>query len=91
MVAPWDGSVVFTGPFKGYGQIVILQHRDGNHSFLAGLGRIDADKGQKVAKGEPLGILPKSAGRPELYFEWRHNGEPVDPMAKSVSQRVSHR
>jgi len=81
VVAPFDGRVVFAGPFRGYGQILILQHKGGYHSFLAGFGRIDAEMGQEVAAGEPLGVLPaKDAGRPELYFEWRRNGEPVDPM-----------
>ena len=79
VVAPLAGRVVFAGPFRGYGQILILQHKGGYHSFLAGFGRIDAEMGQEVAAGEPLGTLPEG-GRPELYFEWRRNGEPVDPM-----------
>ena len=81
MVAPRAGRVVFVGPFRGYGQIMILQHANGYHSFLAGFGRIDAEMGQDVAAGEPLGVLPvKTGGRPELYFEWRHGEEPVDPI-----------
>lgn len=80
VVAPQTGRVVFAGPFKGYGQILILQHEGGYHSFLAGFGRIDAEMGQDVEAGEPLGVLPvKAIGKPELYFEWRHNSEPVDP------------
>ncbi len=72
VVAPAEGKVVFTGPFHGYGQIVILQHAGGYHSFLAGFGRIDADMGQEVDGGEPIGVLPTgSARRTELYFEWR--------------------
>lgn len=82
VVAPEAGRVVFAGPFKGYGQILILQHEGSYHSFLAGFGRIDADMGQDVEAGEPLGVMPvKDSGRPELYFEWRHNSEPVDPGA----------
>jgi len=62
---------------------LILQHDGGYHSFLAGFGRIDADMGQDVEAGEPLGVLPvKEDTRPELYFEWRHNTEPVDPGVK---------
>jgi murein hydrolase activator len=82
IVAPASGRVVFAGPFRGYGQILILQHKGGYHSFLAGFGRIDAEMGQEVDAGEPLGIMPvKDTGaRPELYFEWRRNGEPVDPQ-----------
>ncbi len=79
VVAPQSGKVVFAGPFRGYGQIVILQHPGGYHSFLAGFARIDADMGQAVAAGEPLGVLA-SQGKAELYFEWRKGSEPVDPM-----------
>ena len=84
VVAPASGRVVFAGPFRGYGQILILQHKGGYHSFLAGFGRIDAEMGQEVDAGEPLGILPAkdSGARPELYFEWRRNGEPVDPQTQ---------
>jgi len=79
--APRTGRVVFVGPFRGYGKIVILQHLDGYHSFLSGFGRVDAEMGQDVAAGEPLGVLPVKAGtKPELYFEWRHGDEPIDPM-----------
>ena len=81
IVAPQDGRVAFTGPFRGYGQIVILQHQDGTHSFLAGFSRIDAEVGQTVVAGEPLGVLSSaSEGRPSLYFEWRKRGEPADPL-----------
>jgi septal ring factor EnvC (AmiA/AmiB activator) len=89
VVAPRAGRVVFVGPFRGYGQILILQHVGGFHSFLAGFGRIDAEMGQEVAAGEPLGVLPVKAGtRPELYFEWRHGEEPVDPSAGLESRRI---
>jgi septal ring factor EnvC (AmiA/AmiB activator) len=82
VVAPMAGKVVFAGPFRGYGQILILQHAGGYHSFLAGFGRIDAEMGQEVGKGEPLGVLPvKRGSKPELYFEWRRNNEAIDPTA----------
>ena len=82
VVAPAAGHVVFAGPFKGYGPIVILQHKDGYHSFLAGFGRIDAEMGEEIEAGEPLGVMPvKPGAKPELYFEWRRNSEPVDPVS----------
>jgi murein hydrolase activator len=81
VVAPEEGRVAFTGSFKGYGQIVILQHGGGCHSFLAGFGRIDVEAGQTVAAGEPLGILPvKGSTSSELYFEWRVGGEAAKPV-----------
>ncbi|MBV8060323.1 MAG: peptidoglycan DD-metalloendopeptidase family protein [Alphaproteobacteria bacterium] len=88
IVAPAAGKVVFLGPFKGYGQVVILQHADGYHSFMAGFGRIDADLGQDVDAGEPLGVLPvKGQSKPELYFEWRHHNDPVDPATRITLQK----
>lgn len=86
VVAPQSGKVVFAGPFRGYGQIVILQHPKGYHSFLAGFGRIDADMGQAVEAGEPLGALP-AQGKPELYFEWRKGDSPVDPTSSGLAKR----
>ncbi|MDD3370477.1 MAG: peptidoglycan DD-metalloendopeptidase family protein [Alphaproteobacteria bacterium] len=81
VVAPRAGKVVFAGPFRGYGLIMILQHESGYHSFLSGFGRIDAEMGQAVAAGEPLGVLPlKTGARPELYFEWREGEKTVDPL-----------
>lgn len=85
VVAPQSGKVVFVGPFRGYGQIVILQHPKGYHSFLAGFGRIDADMGQEVEAGEPLGVLV-SQGNPELYFEWRKGNDPVSPVQSGLKR-----
>lgn len=80
VVAPHAGRVVFAGPFRGYGQIIILQHDNGYYSFLSGFGRIDSDMGQRVEAGEPLGVLPvKSGTKPELYFEWRQGDRPLNP------------
>lgn len=79
VVAPADGEVLFVGPFKGYGLILIVQHADGYHSMLAGLGRIDAQAGQRVLMGEPLGAMSKD-GDPTLYFELRRDGQPINPL-----------
>jgi septal ring factor EnvC (AmiA/AmiB activator) len=81
VVAPFDGRVVFRGPFRGYGEILIIEHDGGYHSLLAGLGRTDAAVGQWLLAGEPVGIMgPASDGNPELYLELRHGGEPIDPL-----------
>jgi len=80
VVAPFDGRVEFAGPFRGYGQILIIEHGDGYHSLLAGLDRIDGTVGQWLVAGEPVGIM-KSGGesKPALYIELRHHGQPIDP------------
>ncbi|SNS40052.1 MULTISPECIES: murein hydrolase activator EnvC [unclassified Azospirillum] len=78
VVAPADGSVMFAGHFKGYGLLLILEHPNGYHSLLAGMGRIDAKLGQRVLGGEPVGLL-SGDGAPTLYFELRRGGQPVNP------------
>ena len=81
MVAPWDGIVAFAGPFRGYGVVLILQHSDGYHSLIAGLGRLDVAPGQPVAAGEPVGrTLADGSAAPGVYLELRRNGQPIDPL-----------
>jgi septal ring factor EnvC (AmiA/AmiB activator) len=88
VVAPMAGKVVFVGPFKGYGSIVILQHSSGLHSLLAGFGKIDLELGQKVLSGEPIGVVGagKGSAAPEIYFELRRNGEPINPLTVKKQQ-----
>ena len=81
IVAPYDGRVVYAGPFRGYGQILIIEHSEGYHSLLAGLSRIDAAAGQWVLAGEPVGAMAQQEiGEPELYLELRRNGRPINPL-----------
>lgn len=81
VVAPYDGQVVFQGPFRGYGPILIIEHGGGYHSLLAGLGRIDAEVGQWLKQGEPVGQMGPGTGdaSPNLYVELRRDGQPIDP------------
>lgn len=81
VVAPYDGQVAFSGPFRGYGVILIIDHGDGYHSLLVGLSRIDAVEGQWLAAGEPVGLMGQPEGaRPQLYVELRRHGKPVNPL-----------
>ncbi|MEJ2016134.1 MAG: peptidoglycan DD-metalloendopeptidase family protein [Limibacillus sp.] len=81
VVAPSDGRVVYAQPFRGYGLILIIEHRGKYHSLLSGLERIDAVEGQWVLAGEPIGVLGSpTAGKPELYLELRRDGQPIDPL-----------
>ncbi len=80
IVAPADGQVVFAGPFKGYGNILIIRHGDDYHSFLAGFGRLDSAVGQVVNAGEPLGRSSMEQGNnTQVYFELRYKGAPINP------------
>ena len=81
VVAPYDGRVVFAGKFRGYGQLLIIEHGEGYHSLLAGLGRIDSAIGQPVLAGEPVGLMGMTDGEsPALYVELRRNGQPINPL-----------
>ncbi len=81
VVAPMGGVVRFTGEFRNYGQMVIIEHQGGYHSLIAGLGKIDTVVGQSISAGEPLGRLRRTDDA-TLYFELRYNGEPVNPARK---------
>jgi len=85
VISPFDGKVVFAGPFRGYGQLLIIDHGEGYHSLLAGLGRIDAEIGQSVLAGEPVAIMSgpgglDGGGQPVLYVEFRRNNQPINPL-----------
>lgn len=81
VIAPYDGRVAFAGPFRGYGQLLIIEHGEGYHTLVAGLSRIDGEVGQWLLAGEPIGQMGDGeGGRPSLYVEFRRNGEPINPL-----------
>lgn len=81
IVAPFDGRIAYAGEFRGYGQILIIDHGERYHTILAGLDRIDAVVGQWVLAGEPVARMSDLAGRnPELYLELRRTGEAINPL-----------
>lgn len=89
VTAPADGWVVYAGPFRSYGQLLILNVGGGYHLLLAGMDRISVDLGQFVLTGEPVGemgsgsqiaaVLATGSSQPVLYIELRKDGLPVDP------------
>lgn len=88
IVAPYDGKVVFAGPFKGYGQILIIEHSGGYHTLLAGMANVDTSVGQWLLAGEPVGAMAESdKDGPRLYFELRRRGQPVNPLPWFVEYR----
>ena len=81
VIAPFEGKVVYSGPFRSYGRLLIIEHGGGYHTLLAGLARLDVTTGVWVLAGEPVGVMGRSAdGAPILYIELRKNGDPVDPV-----------
>jgi septal ring factor EnvC (AmiA/AmiB activator) len=89
VTAPADGWVVYAGPFRSYGQLLILNVGGGYHVLLAGMDRISVDLGQFVLTGEPVAVmgntshiaavLAAGSSQPVLYIEFRKDGTPVDP------------
>ena len=89
VTAPADSWVVYAGPFRSYGQLLILNVGGGYHVLLAGMDRISVDLGQFVLAGEPVAvmgngshiaaILATGSSQPVLYVEFRKDGVPVDP------------
>src|SRR5438445_6406860 len=89
ITAPCDGWVVYAGPFRNYGQLLILNAGGGYHVLLAGMERISVDLGQFVLTGEPVAVMGDGAqsavakaggvSQPVLYVEFGKDGVPVDP------------
>jgi septal ring factor EnvC (AmiA/AmiB activator) len=89
VTSPADGWVVYAGPFRSYGQLLILDAGGGYHILLAGMERISVDLGQFVLTGEPVAvmgngtriaaILATGSSQPVLYIEFRKGGTPVNP------------
>jgi septal ring factor EnvC (AmiA/AmiB activator) len=102
VTAPCDGWVVYAGPFRSYGQLLILNAGGGYHVLLAGMDRISVDLGQFVLTGEPVGVMgtggaqvaataPIVSSQSVLYVEFRKDGTPVDPgpwWAPSEGEKV---
>jgi septal ring factor EnvC (AmiA/AmiB activator) len=88
ITAPADGWVVYAGPFRSYGELLIINTGGGYHILLAGMSRIDVSLGQFVLAGEPIAVMGDTAAssssgedssRPVLYVEFRKDGRPIDP------------
>jgi murein hydrolase activator len=75
-IAPTAGRVAFAGPYRDYGQILIIDHGQGWTTLITGLHRVTAQVGDSVRQGDPVGIT--GADRPNVTVELRRNGRPVD-------------
>ncbi|PLX83107.1 MAG: hypothetical protein C0617_12790 [Desulfuromonas sp.] len=78
--AVWDGQVIFANWFKGYGQLIILDHGSGYYSLYAQASRLNRKVGDRVKRGAALGFTGEDGGD-GVYFEIRHRGVPLDPTA----------
>ncbi|MDG2533512.1 peptidoglycan DD-metalloendopeptidase family protein [Sphingomonas sp. HITSZ_GF] len=76
-VAPAPGRILFAGPFRDYGGVVIIDHGNGWTSSVTGLGGIAVRVGQQVAQGARIGRAPGGEA-PRVTVELRRRGEPMD-------------
>lgn len=102
VVSPCDGWVVFSGPYRGYGQLLIIHAGGGYYVVLAGMNRTNVNAGQFVLSSEPVASMGDGAARtaatiaigakqPILYVEFRKDGASIDSgpwWAKSDTRKV---
>ena len=79
--AVWDGKVVHAGWFKGYGNLIILDHGDGIFSLMAHLDQMERSQDEQVHAGDRVGTVGDSGSLKGayLYFELRDGQKPLDP------------
>ncbi len=88
--APADGSILFSGSYRTYGQLLIINAGGGYYLLLAGMDRINVAPGEFVLSGEPVGAMGDGSTRmaaaaavgaalPVLYIELRKDGTAIDP------------
>jgi len=77
--AVFPGVVAFARHFKGYGNMVVVDHGRGVFSLVAGLATIHVRLNQSVTMGLRLGLASPPSDDGNLYFEIRVNEEPQDP------------
>ena len=77
VASPFDGTVLFAGPFQNYGKLVIIDHGDNYLTVLAGMDTITTSVGSQLLTGEPIGRM--GTDYKALYLEIRQNGQAINP------------
>jgi septal ring factor EnvC (AmiA/AmiB activator) len=83
VVSVADGRVLFAGWFRGYGQMLIVDHGGNDLTVLGYLDALSVKKGDMVRAGQEIGTVGETGtlSGAGLYFEIRTAGKPVDPQA----------
>jgi septal ring factor EnvC (AmiA/AmiB activator) len=83
ILAVADGTVIYADWFKGYGRLIILDHGGGYFTLYAHASEFLAKAGDGVARGQVIAKVGDTGSLegPQLYFELRHKGKPLDPLA----------
>jgi len=80
--AVYDGQILYASWFKGYGNMIIIDHKNNYYTVYAHAQDLFASKGDAVEKGEVVATVGDSGSMigPSLHFEVRHHGKPLDPL-----------
>ena len=81
VAAVYAGHVVYTGWFKGYGNLIILDHGHEYFTLYAHVAEILVKEGDDVRQSQRIGTVGDtgSLAGPRIYFEVRYQGKPQDP------------
>jgi septal ring factor EnvC (AmiA/AmiB activator) len=81
IVAVYGGHVLYTGWFRGYGNLIIVDHGGEYYTLYAHAAEIQVAEGDEVREGQKIGTVGDTGSLqgPRLYFEVRHAGRPQDP------------
>lgn len=79
--AVFTGHVIYTGWFKGYGNLIILDHDNEYYTLYAHMAEVGVKEGDDVRQGQRIGTVGDTGSLegPRLYFEVRYQGKPQDP------------
>lgn len=78
-----DGIIIYSGnEIPGYGNLILIKHSQNWITAYAHLGKVSIEKGDKVKKGQIIGLVGKTGnvGKPQLHFEIRKGKEAVNPL-----------
>jgi septal ring factor EnvC (AmiA/AmiB activator) len=80
--AVYPGKILYADWFKGYGNMIIIDHGDGYYTVYAHIEEVFKTTGDFVKAGEVIATVGDTGSMtgPKLYFEVRHHGKPLDPM-----------
>jgi septal ring factor EnvC (AmiA/AmiB activator) len=81
IVAVYAGRVLHTGWFRGYGNLIIVDHGGEYYTLYAHVADVKVKEGDEISQGQVIGTVGDTGSLqgPRLYFEVRHEGKPQDP------------
>jgi len=80
--AVFDGEILYADWFKGYGNMIIIDHGENYYTVYAHAEELFASKGDTIDMGDVVATVGDSGSMigPSLHFEVRHHGKPMDPL-----------